>query len=72
LAEAIAVGISLLRTVMPGHRRKSGVGTAIAGIGGAAVIVAFAFLLLPAIFPASRVSLSPIVADRLLKPGIFE
>ena len=49
-----------------GRRRKNGVGAAIAGIGGAAAIGAFAFLVLPAFIGAGHASVSPITADRFL------
>jgi hypothetical protein len=51
---------------LPRRRRKNGVGAAIAGIGGAAAIVAFAFLVLPAFIGTGHASVSPITADRFL------
>ena len=50
------------------HRQDSGIGLALRGISAAALISAFAFLLLPKFLPARRDALPPITIDLFLRP----
>ena len=50
------------------HRQNSGIGIAFLGMSVAAMICAFAFLLLPTFFPARREAVPPITIDLFLGP----
>jgi hypothetical protein len=50
------------------RRQSSGVGAALLGVGAAATIIAFAFMVLPKFLVADRHSVPPITVDLFVSP----